>query len=445
MVANGEVGGNRGGEAAGPKGRVELAAESRFQLSQGGEWERMRENIARGQGISQFSHNQADETAWRPPGALMPEPQRVAIVGPSGASLAVALGDFIREMLAHGHDVTCLAPQLDGQASRAFTRIGVQALPLPSFRQGFSPIGDPRNIFRLSRLFRQMEPDIVAGYSPKGAALAALAGRIARVNHVVSLLAELGRGFAEAPEKSSAPARQFQKSLLRVAFRLSDTAVFFNEENHKVLLRHRIIPPRLRQFPFNGGGVDLRQFPEVPLPPLDRGVMFLFAGPLDRRLGVQDYCEAARRLRAKSGNYRCLLAGPEVKGPHGFPLAELKRYRDSVQYMGPQADPRPFVARTHVFVLPATGDAVPNPLIEAVAMGRPIITTTARGCRGAVREGTNGILVPPGDPAALASGMARLLLRPDLIPSMARASRSLAENRFDSRRINEQLLNALGL
>jgi glycosyltransferase involved in cell wall biosynthesis len=173
--------------------------------------------------------------------------------------------------------------------------------------------------------------------------------------------------------------------------------------------------------------------------------MFLFAGPLDRRFGIQDYCEAARLLRAKSGNYRCLLAGPEVKGPHGFPLSELKRYRDAVQYVGPQADSRPFVARSHVFVLPATGDTVPSPLIEAIAMGRPVITTTARGCRGAVREGTNGILVPAGDPAALASAMARLLLRPDLIPGMARASRSLAESRFDSRRINEQLLNALGL
>jgi glycosyltransferase involved in cell wall biosynthesis len=103
------------------------------------------------------------------------------------------------------------------------------------------------------------------------------------------------------------------------------------------------------------------------------------------------------------------------------------------------------MARTHVFVLPATGDAVPNALVEAVAMGRPVITTTARGCRVAVREGTNGILIPPGDPGALASAMARLLVRPDLIPSMSRASRALAESRFDSRRVHEQLLNALGL
>jgi glycosyltransferase involved in cell wall biosynthesis len=405
----------------------------------------MRENVARGQAAGDFSRENRGEAQWQTAGGRMPERQRIAVIGPSGASLAVALGDFISEMLAHGHDITCLAPALDDQATRAFSRLGVEALPLPGFRQGLSPIGDPRNILRLSRLFRQMQPDIVAGYSPKGAALAAMAARIAGVGHVVSLLAELGRGFAEAPEKSSAAARQFQKLVLRLAFKLSDTAVFFNEENHKILLRHKLIPAKLRQFPFHGGGVDLRQFPEMPLPPLDKGVMFLFAGPLDRRLGVRDYCEAARLLRAKSGNFRCLLAGPEVKGPNGFPLTELKRYRDAVQYVGPQTDPRPFVARSHVFVLPGTGDAVPHPLIEAIAMGRPIVTTTARGCRGAVREGTNGILVPPGDPAALASAMARLLLRPDLIPAMARASRSLAETRFDSRRINEQLLNALGL
>ena len=117
--------------------------------------------------------------------------------------------------------------------------------------------------------------------------------------------------------------------------------------------------------------------------------------------------------------------GPEIEGPHGFPLSELKRYRDVIQYLGPQADPRPYMARTHVFVLPARGDAIPQALIEAIAMGRPVITSTSRGCRVAVREGGNGMIVPPGDASALAGAMARLLLRPDLIPAMARASRGV--------------------
>jgi glycosyltransferase involved in cell wall biosynthesis len=413
----------------------------------------MREGRARAQthaGDDDLDHSGLADLPWlaekhKEPVQTETERRCIALVGPSGGALADALGPLIREMAEHGHEIYCFAPAIDASAARAFARIGVKASGLPPFRQGFSPIADPRSVYHLARTFAQLRPDIVAGYSPKGAVLASVAGKMARSEHIVTLLSELGRGFAEAPDSPSLPSRTYQKSLLRLAFRLSDTAVFFNEENHKILARHKMLPATLRQFPFNGSGVDLQQFPDTPLPPLDRGVMFLFAGPLDRRLGVQDYCEAARLLRAKSGNYRCLLAGPEVKGPNGFPLAELKRYREVVQYLGPQADPRAYIARTHAFVLPAVGDAVPSPLIEAIAMGRPVITTTSRGCRGAVSGGTNGMLVPPNDPTALSSAMARLLTRPDLIPSMARASRALAEARFDSRRISEMFLDALGL
>lgn len=369
----------------------------------------------------------------------------IALVGPSAASMAVALGGLMREMTGRGHHVICLSPHIDMQTSRELARLGAETEALPSFRQGFSPLADPRSIVRLVAMFRRIRPDVAAGYAPKAAALAAAAAKIAGIEHVVSVIDELGRGFAEPPQREAPFARRYQKTLMRSAFGLSHAAVILNEENQKLLQRHRMIPEGLKQFSVHGSGVDLSQFPETMLPPLQRGVLFLFAGPLDRRLGVHDYCEAARLLRVKSGNFRCLLAGPEIDGPHAFALSELKRYRDVVQYLGPQADPRPFMARTHVFVLPAYGDAVPPALFEAMAFGRPVITTTARGCRNAVRDGTNGALVPPGDPAALAGAMARLLLRPDLIPSMARVSRGLAESRFDSRRVNARLLAAFGL
>jgi glycosyltransferase involved in cell wall biosynthesis len=395
--------------------------------------------------IDQFGQTASGEFPWLAAAHPEIERQRVALVGPSGVSLSETFGTVIQDIAAAGHEVICFAPGFNRDSVRALTRKGVKCASLPSFQQGLSPFADQRSVYRLAKLFRQIEPDVVAGYSPKGAALAAMAGRMAGVEHIVTILAELGRGFAEPPERSSPMARTFQKTLLRLAFRFSDTAVFFNEENHKVLARQNMMPEWLRQFPFTAAGVDVRAFSETPLPPLDRGVMFLFAGPLDRRLGVAEYCEAARMMRAKSGNYRCLLAGPEVRGTHGFPLAELKRYREAVQYIGPQLDPHSLIARTHAFVMPALGDAVPEPLIQAMALGRPLITSTSRGCRGAVSGGTNGMLVPPGDPIALARAMARLLTRPDLIPSMARASRALAESRFDSRRINAQFLSALGL
>lgn len=373
-------------------------------------------------------------------------PKKVALVAPSRASLAVIGGSLINEIGQAGHHPFCFAPELqDRAATEALQRLRARIGDLPAFGQGLSPLADQRAILKLAGYFRQIKPDIVAGYSPKGAMITALAAKMARVPHVVSMIGELGRGFEETPEESSFLARQYQKAMLRLAFQFSDTGVFFNEQNHELLQRHGLIPERLRQFPMNGSGVDLRRFPTAQLPPINRGVMFLYAGPLDKRLGIGEFCKAARILRSKPGNYQCIVVGPEVRGPNGFPLAALKKYRDVVQYVGPQADPRPAIAHTHVFVLPARGDVVPQALIEAVAMGRPVITSTSRGCRVAVREGANGMIVPPGDAQALAGAMARLLLRPDLIPSMSRASRELAEAEFDSRRINGMLLSAFDL
>lgn len=369
----------------------------------------------------------------------------IAIVGPSAASLAVSATSLIYELSSRGNQVCCFAPEPDDMSDRAFAELRAEYWELPGFRQGFSPLADQRSVFRLARAFREIRPSIVVGYSAKGAALAGLAAKFAGVRRCVAMINELGRAFTEAPDRAPASARRVQKALLRLAFHMSDTAVFFNEENHKLLDQHGMLPGRLRQFPMNGAGIDLQLFPQAPLPPLERGVMFLFAGPLDRRLGIAEYCEAARLLQTKPGNYKFLVVGPEIRGANRFPLAELKQYRDVVQYLGPHTDPRPFMARTHVFVLPARGDAIPHALIEALAMGRPVITSTSRGCRVVVKEASNGLLVPAGDAAALAGAMARLLLRPDLIPSMARASRELAERQFDSRRINTLLLAALDL
>jgi glycosyltransferase involved in cell wall biosynthesis len=378
--------------------------------------------------------------------AARPAPKRIAFVGPSFASLAVSMGGLIYDIARAGHRTACFAPEFDDDiACAALTRRRAALRELPEFHQGLSPIADQRSIWRLVSDFRKMQPDIVAGLSPKGALLAAIAGKIARVPHIVSVIGELGRGFDEGPDGPSLLTRFGQRSLLSLAFKFSDTAVFYNRENHKLLQDYNLLNRRIRQFPMNSSGIDLRYFPPAPLPALDHGIMFLFAGPLDRRFGIAEFCRAARLLQNRPGHYRCLVVGPEVEGPHGFPLSILKRQRDIVQYLGPQTDLRPFLARSHVFVLPGKGDAIPQALIEALAMGRPIITTTARGCLPTVREGANGLLVPPGDPQALAGAMARVLMRPDLLPSMSRASRDLAKSQYDIRRINSLLFGALDI
>ena len=192
---------------------------------------------------------QSGTPPWRMPAEDRFVARTVAFVGPSCASLAVTAGQLIHEISQQGHRVLCFAPDLDDTAAaNALTRFRAELRRIHSFRQGLSPIGDQLGILRLARAFRETRPDVVAGYSPKGAVLGGIAARMAGVPHVVSMIGELGRGFEEAPERPSAAARQMQKTLLRLAFRLSHTAVFLNEENHKHLQLHRVLPEGCANF-----------------------------------------------------------------------------------------------------------------------------------------------------------------------------------------------------
>jgi glycosyltransferase involved in cell wall biosynthesis len=194
-------------------------------------------------------------------------------------------------------------------------------------------------------------------------------------------------------------------------------------------------------------GIDLGYVSQLPLPALDRGALFLMAADLYRREGVLEYCEAAEQLRTRARHVRCLLTGKPVTGAGAFPLDELRRYRSAVQYLGPRDDVVQLVKRCHALVMPAhaPGDGASALLAAALAIGRPVIAADSSLTREAVEHGVNGYLVPPQDAAQLARAMAQLLMRPDLIPRMASASREIAEHNFDIRAVTGAVLAALRL
>jgi glycosyltransferase involved in cell wall biosynthesis len=136
-----------------------------------------------------------------------------------------------------------------------------------------------------------------------------------------------------------------------------------------------------------------------------------------------------------------------VTGAGAFPLDELRRYRSAVQYLGPRDDVVQLVKRCHALVMPAhaPGDGASALLAAALAIGRPVIAADSPLTREAVEHGVNGYLVPPQDAAQLARAMAQLLMRPDLIPRMASASREIAEHNFDIRAVTGAVLAALRL
>ena len=182
-----------------------------------------------------------------------------------------------------------------------------------------------------------------------------------------------------------------------------------------------------------------------PLPPVNNGLVFLMIARLDEAKGVRDYCEAARIAKAKAPNATFQLAGTPGTAKTAISGDAIKSYADCVTYVGELDDVRTALGKCHVYVYPSHAEGMPRSVLEALAAGRPIITTNVPGCRDTVDERINGCLVPPADVPGLAIGMESFLKRPDLIPSLARASRAKAERRFDVTAVNRTLLGVLGL
>lgn len=371
--------------------------------------------------------------------------KRVALVASYAPSLVSFRGSLISDLKARGHDILCLAPDFTPDIVSRLEALGADVAAYPLERTGLNPVADYKSLDALTKIFKAWRGDVVMGYTAKPAIYASLAARRARVPRIVPMITGLGYAFLEGQGALGKTVQAAMRQLYWAALKVSHGVIFHNQDDRRVLEDLGVVPKTLPVHVVSGSGVDLDHYGEAPLPPLERGLVFLLIARLVRYKGLEEYCAAARIVKSRAPQARFLLVGPEETGPAGFPVADLSQYGDAIEYQGPMTDVRPAMAGCHVYVLPSYGEGMPRTVLEALAMGRPIITTDTRGCRETVDERVNGCLVPVGDAEALASAMESFLKRPDLIPSMARASRLKAERRFDVRLVNQDMMAALGL
>lgn len=372
---------------------------------------------------------------------------RVLLFAPSIASLAASEG-LIQSMALRGHGVVCCAPKFDQRSFKVLKRLGADPHPLDVPALRFSPLALRQAARRFKGLLDIHAPDLVVSLSTQAGPLAPMAAALAGAPRTASIISGLRPELADIQGGRrwlDWPRRKVFLSLYRYALRNNETVVFHCSDDEKLFRSLGLLDKGTAAVSVNGPGADIHSQDAMELPPLEKGVTFLMAAELDEVNGVGDYCEAARLLRAKAPNTRCVLVGGVPARRSAFPLKALRHYRDAVRYIGPRQDLRPYVERCHVFVAPSRSGGVTTGLLSALAIGRPIIAAASRGCRDAVAEGVNGLIVPPRNPEALAAAMVQILHRPDLLPGMARASRSHARLHFDREAITEIVLDSLRL
>jgi glycosyltransferase involved in cell wall biosynthesis len=374
---------------------------------------------------------------------LEPRPQRILIVGSFAPSLVHFRGPLIAAMTRLGHSVTAVSPGLDGETAAALRKIGAEAREIPLRNVSLNPLALLRSIAAMRRLIREERPDVILSYTIKPVIVSALAGHLERVSTIVSLITGAGYAFTGGSEPKRILSRAAATLLYRLALKRSDVVIFQNRDDEALFRRLDLVPEESETHVVNGSGVDLDHFAPAPQP---SGTSFLMIARLLKDKGIREFSDAAKRLKAKYPDVPVVLVGDLDPSPDSLTRAELDRLLAcGVDYRGHLTDVRPAIAACSVYVLPSYREGTPRSVLEAMAMGRAIITTDVPGCRETVVEGENGFLVHSRDADSLFAAMMRFVEDPSMAKAMGEASRRLAEAKYDVREVNEDLLRYAGL
>jgi glycosyltransferase involved in cell wall biosynthesis len=369
----------------------------------------------------------------------------VVVLGGFAESLVLFRGPLLRTLVERGLRVVACAPAAPATVVDALAAMGVTYRDVPLERGGLRPDRDLRAAAALVALFRELRPDIVLSYTTKAVIFGLVAARLAGVPRRFAMITGLGYAFI-----GTGPKARLVGAAVRRLYRLSlggaDRVFFQNPDDRALFERLGLLRAPDQAVLINGSGVDLDVFRPAPLP--EGPPSFLLIARLLGDKGVREYAEAARLLRARYPDAAFRLAG-WIDGDNPAAIAEweLRAWvaEGTVEYLGRLDDVRPAISAASVYVLPSYREGTPRTVLEAMAMGRPIVTTDAPGCRETVRDGVNGFLVPVRDAGALARALERFLAEPALIERMARESRRIAAERYDVRGVDAVILETMGL
>lgn len=371
--------------------------------------------------------------------------RRFAFLSHQDMNLARFRLPLMARLSALGARVFAVAPRLLDEDP--FGPHGVDFVPIDMSGASAHPT-DARSVARLGRLLDEVRPDVLQTFMLKPNLIG---GWLARRDPDVCLISTVtGLGRLYEPREGLVPQslRWSADQLLRRAFSQASAVVFQNPDDRQEALERRLCAEGKARLILSSG-VDLQEFSRAAVDPArvaalrrrwglgsDLPVVTMVARLLPSK-GVREFAAAARALR---GRARFVLIGPlELSASMGRRNAiqpeEVEAWRRSGALIatGTQLDIQAWLAMSAVYALPSYyREGVPRSVLEAMAMGLPIVTTRMPGCKETVPEGRNGVLVPPRDVGALTRALDQLLDDPSLRERMGSESRALAERRFSS-------------
>ncbi|GAB3583188.1 glycosyltransferase family 4 protein [Hymenobacter daeguensis] len=377
------------------------------------------------------------------PHTLLPSypklPVRVALVINTSWNIWNFRASLVRALQAAGHEVLAIAPP-DDYSARLETELGCRFVPILMENKGTNPVKDAALTRRFYQIYRRERPDVVLHYTIKPNIYGSIAARLAGIPSINNV-SGLGTVFIIRNFVS-----KVALGLYRFAFRFPAKIFFQNGDDRQLFLDNGLVRPEITDL-LPGSGVDTRRF--RPAGQFTRQIPFVFlmVARVLYEKGVVEYFEAAKIIRSVLPGTRIqLLGGLDEAGGVGVPRATFEEWLKAgdIEYLGRSDDVAAHLHRADCVVLPSYREGTPKTLLEAAAVGKPIVTTDVPGCRETVVDGLNGYLCQVRSGEDLAAKMLKVLQLPEAeLEAMGRASRHLAETKFDERLVLEKYLAAV--
>lgn len=361
-------------------------------------------------------------------------------------SLIKFRGPLLRALVAKGLDVHVAAPDLADvpDIRTELEALGITLHEIGMKRTGTNPVADLATVAELWRLMRRIRADYVLGYTIKPVIYGSMAAWLAGVPNCFALVTGLGYAFTGEASGKRGLLRKLIQRLYRFGLSKSRKVFFQNPDDEALFRQLGLLPADIPSCVVNGSGVDVADYALAPLP---EKPSFLLIARLLGDKGVREYAQAARKVKAQYPDAVFQLVGWIDDNPDAISQQELDEWVNTgtVEFLGKLADVRPAIADCNVYVLPSYREGTPRTVLEAMAMGRPVITTDAPGCRETVTDGDNGFLVPVQAVDELAAAMVKFIENPELVAGMGERSRLVAEQKYDVHRVNEFMLGEMGV
>ncbi len=350
---------------------------------------------------------------------------------------------LIGELISLGYEVVAVAPKDEYVAKLEL--LGCSFVNLEMDSQGTHPFRDLLLLWRYFRLLKTEKPDLCLFYTVKPNVYGSLASSFCGIPFINNV-SGLGAVFIQG-----GLLRRLVSALYRLAFRNSNRVFFQNRDDLGLFLDNKLVKVALTDV-LPGSGINLYRFTHIDdadRKSLNFPFRFLLIARMLKDKGVVEFVNAAKLLK-ESGVMAefCLLGFLDVQNPAAISSKKMKEWTDQgfVKYLGERDDVREYIASADCIVLPSYREGTPRALLEAAAMGKPIITTDVVGCKEVVEHGFNGLLCEVKNAQDLALKMKEmLLLSEDQRRLMGENGRLKMEKEFDENIVIQKYLQAIDL